>query len=107
MPAAISGSKIALAIAVIAAFIAETTTSGVNSGLGHEIVTDLTALQTARAYAAAAVLGVFALLCFYILALTERRLTPWSHRGDDGVSRLAWSERRVAPLSDRTTGENR
>ncbi len=80
LPAAISGAKIALAVAVIGAFIAETTGIGTSSGLGHEIVTDITALQTARAYAAAVVLGAFAIACFYVLALAERRLAPWAHR---------------------------
>jgi putative hydroxymethylpyrimidine transport system permease protein len=80
LPAAISGAKIALAIGVIGAFIAETTGTGSSAGLGYEIVTDITALQTARAYAAAAVLGAFAIACFYVLALAERRLAPWAHQ---------------------------
>ncbi len=79
LPAAISGARIALAVAVIGAFIAETTGIGSSAGLGHEIVTDITALQTARAYAAAVVLGAFAIACFYVLALAERRLAPWAH----------------------------
>jgi ABC-type nitrate/sulfonate/bicarbonate transport system permease component len=82
LPAALSGAKISLAVAVIGAFIAESTTgtTGSFAGLGHEIVSDVTALQTARAYAAAAVLGVFAVACFYALAVAERRLAPWAHR---------------------------
>jgi ABC-type nitrate/sulfonate/bicarbonate transport system permease component len=80
LPAAISGAKIALAVAVIGAYIAETTGIGASAGLGHEIVTDITALQTARAYAAALILGVFAISCFYVLAFAERRLAPWAHR---------------------------
>jgi putative hydroxymethylpyrimidine transport system permease protein len=83
LPAALSGAKITLAVAIIAAFIAETTTgstAGPSAGLGWEIVNDMTALQTARAYAAVAVLAAFALACFYALALAERRLAPWAHR---------------------------
>ena len=77
-----SGAKISLAVAVIGAFIAESTTgtTGSFAGLGHEIVSDVTALQTARAYAAAVVLGAFAVACFYALAVAERRLAPWAHR---------------------------
>ena len=41
-------------------------------GLGREINADITALQTSRAYAAAVVLFVFAIACFYTLALAER-----------------------------------
>jgi NitT/TauT family transport system permease protein/putative hydroxymethylpyrimidine transport system permease protein len=82
LPAAISGARIALTVVVIGAFIAETSTatSGAYPGLGHEIVADLSSLQTSRAYAAAAVLFVFAIACFYTLALLERRLAPWAHR---------------------------
>jgi putative hydroxymethylpyrimidine transport system permease protein len=82
LPAAISGARIALAVGVIGAFIAETSTptSGPYAGLGREITSDLTALQTSRAYAATAVLFVFAIACFYTLALAERRLAPWAHR---------------------------
>jgi ABC-type nitrate/sulfonate/bicarbonate transport system permease component len=86
LPAAISGAKITLAVAIIAAFIAETTTgstAGPSAGLGWEIVNDMTALQTPRAYAAVAVLTAFALLCFYALALAERRLAPWAHRSEE------------------------
>jgi putative hydroxymethylpyrimidine transport system permease protein len=79
LPAAISGARIALVVAVIGAYIAETSGSS-SSGLGHEIYTDITALQTARAYAAVLVLAVFGIACFYVLALFERRLTPWAHR---------------------------
>lgn len=79
LPAALSGARISLAVAVIGAFIAEST-AGSSSGLGHEIVTDLTALATARAYAAALILGLFAVLCFNLLGVLERRLAPWAQR---------------------------
>jgi putative hydroxymethylpyrimidine transport system permease protein len=82
LPAALSGARIALAVGVIGAFIAETSTptSQAYAGLGHEIVTDAGGFQTPRAYAATAVLFVFAVSCFYALALAERRLVPWSVR---------------------------
>jgi putative hydroxymethylpyrimidine transport system permease protein len=82
LPAALSGARIALAVGVIGAFIAETSTpsSGPYAGLGREITSDLTALQTPRAYAATAVLFVFAIACFYALTVAERKLAPWTHR---------------------------
>jgi len=82
LPAAISGARIALTVAVIGAYIAEsqTATSGTHAGLGHEINADLTALQTPRAYAAAVLLFVLAIACFHVLTLAERRLTPWVSR---------------------------
>jgi ABC-type nitrate/sulfonate/bicarbonate transport system permease component len=81
LPAALSGARIALAVGVIGAFIAETTTptSGAYPGLGREIISDVN-FQTSRAYAGTAVLFVFAIACFYALALAERRLAPWSAR---------------------------
>lgn len=86
LPAALSGARIALAVGVIGAYIAEsqTATTGVHAGLGHEINTDLTALQTPRAYAAAVVLFAFAIFCFKALAVAEHRLAPWASqpRGD-------------------------
>jgi len=82
LPAALSGARIALAVGVIGAFIAETSTpsSGPYAGLGREITSDLTALQTSRAYAATAVLFVFAIACFYALTIAERKLAPWTDR---------------------------
>jgi ABC-type nitrate/sulfonate/bicarbonate transport system permease component len=82
LPAAISGARIALAVGVIGAYIAEsqTVTSGAHAGLGHEINADLTALQTPRAYAAALVLFALAIACFYVLTLAERALAPWANR---------------------------
>lgn len=79
LPAALSGTRIAFAVGVIGAYIAEVTTAGTSAGLGHEIELDLSTLQTPRAWAATAVLFVFALACFYTLALVERRLAPWAH----------------------------
>lgn len=85
LPAALSGARIALAVGVIGAFIAETTTAtaGPYPGLGREITTDL-GFQTARAYAGTAVLFAFAIACFYALALAERKFSPWTSqpRGD-------------------------
>jgi ABC-type nitrate/sulfonate/bicarbonate transport system permease component len=82
LPAAVSGARIAVTVAVIGAYIAEsqTATIGPHPGLGREINADLTALQTPRAYAAAVVLFAFAIACFYALALAERRLAPWANR---------------------------
>jgi putative hydroxymethylpyrimidine transport system permease protein len=81
LPAALSGARIALAVGVIGAFIAETTnpTSGPYPGLGREIITDVN-LQTSRAYAGTVVLFLFAIACFYTLSLAERRLAPWTRR---------------------------
>jgi putative hydroxymethylpyrimidine transport system permease protein len=80
LPAALSGARIALAVGVIGAFIAETSTpsTAAYAGLGREIITDAGGFQTPRAYAATAVLVAFAVACFYALALAERMLIPWN-----------------------------
>jgi NitT/TauT family transport system permease protein/putative hydroxymethylpyrimidine transport system permease protein len=86
LPAALSGARIAVAVAAIGAVIAEMSTPGTSSGLGHEIQLDLgyvTAQATARAWAATAVLFAFALACFYAFGLAQHRIAPWtaSRRG--------------------------
>jgi putative hydroxymethylpyrimidine transport system permease protein len=82
LPAALSGARIAVAVGVIAAFIAETegVTVGPYGGLGREVSTDINSFQNPRAWAAAAVLCLFAIACFYALALAERKLAPWTNR---------------------------
>jgi putative hydroxymethylpyrimidine transport system permease protein len=81
LPASLSGARIALAVGVIGAFIAEvaTPTTGAYPGLGRQILTDVN-FQTARAYAGTAILFAFAVTCFYALALAERKLAPWRPR---------------------------
>jgi putative hydroxymethylpyrimidine transport system permease protein len=88
LPAALSGARIALAVGVIGAFIAETTTpsTGAYPGLGREILSDIN-FQTARAYAGTVVLFAFAIACFYALALAERRLAPWRARRPGELAR--------------------
>jgi NitT/TauT family transport system permease protein/putative hydroxymethylpyrimidine transport system permease protein len=72
LPAALSGARIAVAIGVIGAVLAEQ--SGSTKGLGHMLLQAIPNLETARAYAAAVVLAVFAIALFYALGLAERRL---------------------------------
>lgn len=78
LPAALSGARIAVAIAVIGAVLAEQ--SGSTSGLGHLLLQSIPALETARAYASAAVMAAFAILLFYALGLAERRLLSYRPR---------------------------
>jgi NitT/TauT family transport system permease protein/putative hydroxymethylpyrimidine transport system permease protein len=80
LPAAISGAKIAVAVAVIGAVFAEY--AGSSEGLGHLMLQAIPQLETARAYAAVVLLGAFAVALFAALALLERRLVPWAHRSE-------------------------
>lgn len=72
LPAALSGAKIAVAIAVIGAVFAEY--AGSSEGLGHLILQAIPQLETARAWAAVVLLAAFAVALFYALDTLERRL---------------------------------
>ncbi len=75
-PAALSGARIGVAVAVIGAVFAEY--SGSEAGLGHLILQAIPQLETARAYAAVVVLAAFAVALFFALAAAERWLDPRS-----------------------------
>ena len=83
LPAALSGAKIAVAVAVIGAVFAEY--AGSSEGLGHLMLQAIPQLETARAYAAVVLLAVFAVLLFAALSLAERALVPWADRRSQGT----------------------
>jgi len=78
LPGLFTGAKLSVAVATIAAVLAEQ--AGSENGLGRLVVQALPQFETARAYAAVVVLSSFAVLLFWLLALAERRLLPWSHQ---------------------------
>jgi ABC-type nitrate/sulfonate/bicarbonate transport system permease component len=78
LPAALSGARIAVAVAVIGAVFAEY--AGSSEGLGHLMLQSIPQLETARAYAAVVLLALFAVCLFAALTLAERRLVPWARR---------------------------
>ena len=82
LPGALSGAKIAVAVAVIGAVLAEY--AGSSEGLGHLILQALPQLEIARAWAAVAILALFAVALFFALHLAERRIAPWAHRTERG-----------------------
>ena len=79
LPFFFSGTKIAIAVAVIAAVFAEWV--GAESGLGHQIFVAESQLLTARMFAAITLLGVMAIGLFGLVALIERRVVRWD-RGE-------------------------
>lgn len=81
LPGALSGAKIAVAVAVIGAVFAEY--AGSSAGLGNVILQAIPQLETARAYAAVALLAALAIALFFLLALAERVLVPWARRDTD------------------------
>ncbi|MBF6620840.1 MAG: ABC transporter permease [Patulibacter sp.] len=83
LPAALSGAKMSVAIGGIAAVFAEY--SGYEQGEGGLGAVIKTAqLDTARAFAAVAILAVFAVLTTGVLAGLQRVLAPWAHRRPGG-----------------------
>lgn len=78
LPGVFTGAKIAVAVSVIGAVLAEYT--GSNSGLGYIILVSEPQLLVARAVAATVILSLFAIALFALLALAERLALPWVYR---------------------------
>jgi putative hydroxymethylpyrimidine transport system permease protein len=76
LPGLVTGAKLSLAFAAIAAVLAEW--SGSENGLGHLVLQALPNFETARAYAAVLILAAFSVALFAALSFAERRLLPWS-----------------------------
>jgi ABC-type nitrate/sulfonate/bicarbonate transport system permease component len=76
LPGLFTGAKLSVAIAAIAAVLAEQ--AGTEKGLGRTVDQALAQFETPRAYAAVVVLSLFAVALFGLLALAERRLVPWA-----------------------------
>jgi ABC-type nitrate/sulfonate/bicarbonate transport system permease component len=75
LPFVLSGMKVAAVIASIGAVFGEW--AGASSGLGHLILISQSQLQTARVFAAVAVLAAFSIALFAALTALERRLAWW------------------------------
>jgi NitT/TauT family transport system permease protein/putative hydroxymethylpyrimidine transport system permease protein len=75
LPYTLSGARVAVAFAPIAAVFGEW--AGSDSGLGHLILQDNAQLETARVFAAAFVLAAIGVALFALLALAERRVVTW------------------------------
>jgi NitT/TauT family transport system permease protein/putative hydroxymethylpyrimidine transport system permease protein len=75
LPYALSGIKIAVAVAMIGAVFGEW--AGANSGLGILVRQDSAQLETARLFASVVVLSAMALALFSLVALAERRVVTW------------------------------
>jgi ABC-type nitrate/sulfonate/bicarbonate transport system permease component len=75
LPYFFTGTKLAVALAPIGAVFGEWV--GADSGLGHLILQDNAQLETARVFAAVAILSAMALGLFGLTALAERRVVTW------------------------------
>ena len=78
LPSGFTGLKIAAAVAVIGAVLAEW--AGSTSGLGHLVVTANAQLESARAFAATVLLVAEAVALYALFSALERRVVSWSPR---------------------------
>ncbi|HVS28455.1 MAG TPA: ABC transporter permease [Solirubrobacteraceae bacterium] len=78
LPGLFSGAKVAVAVAVIGAVLAEQ--AGSSDGLGHLLLQAIPQLDTARAYAAVVLLAALGIALFAGLTLAERHTLPWADR---------------------------
>ncbi len=78
VPALLEGHKVAAGLAVVGAVVAEFVAgSGGNQGLAWRILEASNRLQTARVFAALAVLAVLGVALHALMSLAERRLLTW------------------------------
>jgi ABC-type nitrate/sulfonate/bicarbonate transport system permease component len=75
LPYLFTGVKISIVFAPIGALFGEWV--GASSGLGHQILQDNAQLETARLFAAVAILSAIGLILFGLVALIERRVVTW------------------------------
>lgn len=87
LPSLLTGTKIAVVVAVIGAYLAELTgaSSGLG-GLGYLFQQSEGQLLMPRAYAAAVLFCAFAIALFAVLTQAERRLVPWAYESRGGRS---------------------
>jgi putative hydroxymethylpyrimidine transport system permease protein len=78
LPFFFSGTRIAIAVAVIGAVFAEW--AGASSGLGHQILIASSELLTARMFAAITLLSVMAIVLFALVSLIEKRVVTWDRQ---------------------------
>ena len=78
LPFALSGAKVAVAVAVIGAVFGEW--AGANEGLGHLMLVDNAQLEVPRLFAAVVCLSAMAIGLFALLGLVERRIAWWGEQ---------------------------
>jgi putative hydroxymethylpyrimidine transport system permease protein len=79
LPGVFTGAKIAVAVSVIGAVLAEAA-PGSQKGLGLQIALAENQLQPERAVAIVVILALSAVALFSLLGLAERLLLPWVHQ---------------------------
>ncbi|MDB5592099.1 ABC transporter permease [Enterovirga sp.] len=78
LPHIFAGLKVAMSLALVGAIVGEFVSSG--RGLGYVILTAQGQFDTARVFAAIAILGVLGVVLIGALDVVERYALPWRHR---------------------------
>ncbi len=78
LPSVVTGTKIAIVVAVIGAVFAEWMSA--SSGLGYLFEQSIAQLLPARAFATTAVLCALSIGLFTLMTVAERRLLPWANQ---------------------------
>lgn len=84
LPGLFTGAKLAAVFSVIAVVLAEQSASG--PGLGYLFFIDDSQFLEAEAFAAVAILSLFAIAMFALLAVAERRVLPWVYQSSKEVN---------------------
>jgi NitT/TauT family transport system permease protein len=83
VPFVFGGLKVAAALSVVGAVVAEFV--GADAGLGYLIQTSMAFFRTPLAFAAVVILAAMGMLLFAAVGLVERLLFPWSQSSDATV----------------------
>ena len=84
MPFVFGGLKVAAALSVVGAVVAEFV--GADAGLGYLIQTSMAFSRTPLAFGAVVVLAIMGIMLFQAVALAQRLLFPWS-RSVEGTNK--------------------
>ncbi|MCC7425709.1 MAG: ABC transporter permease [Alphaproteobacteria bacterium] len=77
IPFVFGGLKVAIALSVVGAVVAEFV--GADQGLGYLIQTSTAFFRTSVAYGAVIILGILGIVLFQVVELIERIFFPWSN----------------------------
>ena len=81
LPFVFSGLRVAAALCVVGAVVAEFV--GADTGLGYLIQTSMAFFRTPVAYGAVVILALMGILLFQMVEIIERLLVPWSSNLDN------------------------
>ena len=81
LPFVFSGLRVAAALCVVGAVVAEFV--GADTGLGYLVQTSMAFFRTPVAYGAVVILAIMGILLFQMVEIIERLLVPWSSNLDN------------------------